>query len=77
MQHESTFLLASDSGGIEVDRNRLLLSEYFVTQCKEYLIKYSQVYTASVSDTDIKNESVVEKQHGKGFDMKHESVTEK
>ena len=77
MQHESTFLLASDSGGIEVDRNRLLLSEYFVTQCKEYLIKYSQVYTASVSDTDIKNESVVEKRHEIGFDMKHERVTEK
>ena len=53
------------------------VSEYFVTQCKEYLIKYSQVYTASVSDTDIKNESVVEKRHEIGFDMKHERVTEK
>ena len=50
MQHESTFLLASDSGGIEVDRNRLLLSEYFVTQCKEYLIKYNQMYTARIDD---------------------------
>ena len=77
MQQESAFLLASDSGGIEVDRNRLLLSEYFVTQCKEYLIKYSQVYTASVSDTDIKNENNNNKQHEIGFDMKHESVTEK